>query len=74
MDSCQRELRRSAAQAFKRSLDDLETTFSAPPQPNPSTQTSADSVQVPPEATADLDLSSFEQAVADIEEFLQRRG
>lgn len=69
MDSCQRELRRAAAQAFMQSLDDLEATFRTEPQPSQPEHPTTKQAQ----ANADADLSSFERAVADIEEFMQHR-
>jgi hypothetical protein len=61
MDHQQRELRRAAAQAFAESLNKLEQTLCAPeekPLPVP---------EVP------LSLLDLEQAVADIEQFMQAK-
>lgn len=68
MDQCQQELRRAAAKAFRESLDQLEETFQ-PAQPP------ANSVRKQPQSdspAACFDMESFEQAVADIEQFIQQ--
>lgn len=57
MNQHQRELRRAAAQAFMRSLDKLQETLGAPINESPEK----------PDPNAD----AFEQAVADIEQFIQ---
>ncbi len=56
MNQHQRELRRAAAQAFMRSLDKLHETLGEPISD--------------PEKT-DFTPDAFEQAVADIEQFMQ---
>lgn len=71
----QRDLRHAAAQAFKESLQQLQQTLESadqdstiPPTRNrfPSAQPSA----CPPVA---FDLASLEDAIADIEQFIQHR-
>lgn len=65
----QRELRRAAAKAFMESLDKLQETLSAP---------EAETVKSQPVTAApampDDQLEEFEQAVADIERFMQSKG
>jgi len=84
MDQQQRDLRRAAAQAFMQSLEQLQETLQPVddqmPQPKVQ-QTSKATVQpvkavpVEPEVAhpSAFDLSSLEQAVADIEEFIQAK-
>lgn len=76
MDQHQYNPRSAAARAFMESLNHLQETF----------QPAADSQSVPPvpptgsksrptelASSEQFDLSSFEQAVADIEQFMQKR-
>lgn len=74
MDQHQRELRRAAAEAFFESLDKLQETLCTDDQP----------IQVAPEAnkevsksdhesSSETSLESLEQAVADIEQFMQAK-
>jgi len=71
MDSHQQELRRAATEAFFESLDKLQETLNVDGQPLP----------VPPPKTApnqgesepEISLATLEQAVADIEQFMQTR-
>lgn len=71
MDQHQRELRRAAAEAFFESLDKLQETLCTEGQP----------IQAPREADKEVaksdpesfSESSLEQAVADIEQFMQSK-
>ena len=79
MDQHQRELRRAAAQAFSESLEVLKkglqpnenasAASTAPssnnPNPNPSVPSTA--------PTSTPDLTAWEEAAADIEEFIKSR-
>lgn len=72
MDQQQQKLRSAATRAFMESLDHLEQalqeTASMPETP------AAPPKQIqPPSPDAEFDLSSFEQAAADIEQFMQAR-
>jgi hypothetical protein len=73
MNQPQRELRRAAAQSFMESLEQLQTTLQASENP-PSKLIVQPSKELPqPEVKpANFDLHSFEQAVADIEQFIER--
>ena len=77
MDQRQRELRHAAAQAFMESLDQLQGTLQATdPRPLKSELGSGSSPANSPtrfrEApSARLDPVAFEQAAADIEQFIQ---
>ncbi len=59
MDHQQRELRRAAAQAFAESLNKLEQTLCPP--------------DAEPVIAAPISLLDLEQAVADIEQFMQAK-
>jgi hypothetical protein len=68
----QQELRRAAAKAFMRSLDELHDSLQKsdskvvqPPRTNGNEPNSSTSLH--------FDLNTFEQAVADIEEFIERQ-
>ncbi|MBW4420062.1 MAG: hypothetical protein KME13_12645 [Myxacorys californica WJT36-NPBG1] len=61
----QQELRRAAAKAFMESLDKLQETLS---ESEAKTKAQATAAPARPE------LEEFEQAVADIEQFMQSRG
>lgn len=71
MNQHQQELRRAAAKAFIESLDQLHESLQTSdssanqPQNNPSPSSNSNAPK--------FDLSSFEQAVADIEEFIGRQ-
>ncbi|NDJ16640.1 hypothetical protein [Myxacorys almedinensis] len=62
----QRELRRAAAKAFMESLDKLQETLS-----ESETKTEAQPMTAP---AMPKQLEEFEQAVADIEQFMQSKG
>jgi hypothetical protein len=64
----QRELRRAAAKAFIESLDKLQETLCAPEEETVETQPLV-VAQEPP----DDKLKEWEQAVADIERFMQSK-
>jgi hypothetical protein len=78
MDLHQRELRRAAAEAFIESLDKLqETLCSAENQPNPP---APEAIAQPPakapepsKPPIEINLDTLEQAVADIEQFMQAK-
>lgn len=61
----QQELRRAAAKAFMESLDKLQETLS---------ESEAKTKAQPTAAPAMPELEEFEQAVADIEQFMQSKG
>lgn len=74
MNQRQQNLRYAAARAFIESLDQLQETLQPvdPPVPPPVPET--DNHRHADTSLADqFDLNSFEQAVADIEEFIQKR-
>lgn len=62
----QQELRRAAARAFMESLDKLQETLSASEVEAKAQPTTAPAMPEP--------LEEFEQAVADIERFMQSKG
>ncbi len=76
MDHHQHNPRYAAARAFMESLDQLQDTLqpadsqSVPP---PVLPTDSQPSQADVSASDQFDLSSFEQAVADIEQFMQTR-
>lgn len=72
MDHQQQKLRYAAARAFMESLDHLEQALQ---EATPASETpAAPPEQMPPlPSEAEFDLSSFEQAAADIEQFMQAR-
>ncbi len=72
MNQRQRELRRAAARAFMESLDQLHDTLQSPetqPAHPDSPQPKGLKATPPPQ----FDLSTFEQAVADIEAFIEKQ-
>ena len=75
MDQQQQELRRAAAQAFMASLDQLQETLKPVTKPAPATGNSGQTKQNPSNSgvRAPIDLSSLEQAAADIEQFMMNR-
>ncbi|KAM3093957.1 hypothetical protein ACKFKG_17165 [Phormidesmis sp. 146-35] len=71
MDSHQQELRRAATEAFFESLDKLQETLGVDGQPVPvSPQEAAPNQE---DSEPEMSLASLEQAVADIEQFMQAR-
>ncbi|QZZ21836.1 hypothetical protein J5X98_05205 [Leptothermofonsia sichuanensis E412] len=71
MDQRQQELRHAAARAFMESLDQLQDTLQTPH--NQAAQLTPHQREAKPSASVQFDLNTFEQAVADIEEFIERR-
>jgi hypothetical protein len=71
MDSHQQELRRAATEAFFESLDKLQETLGVDGQPIPVSPKKAAPTQE--ESGPEMSLASLEQAVADIEQFMQTR-
>jgi hypothetical protein len=71
MDSHQEELRRAATEAFFESLDKLQETLGVDDQPIPVSPHKATPTQEASEP--EISLASLEQAVADIEQFMQTR-
>lgn len=63
MDQHHKQLRRAAAAAFFESLDKLQETLCVDGQP----------AQAAPEVDSHNSLTSLEQAVADIEQFMQSK-
>lgn len=72
MDQPQQDLRLTAAKAFKESLEQLQQTLQAAEEPS---VPSAPQPSTTPRRSTPLrfDLHSFEQAAADIEQFMQAR-
>ncbi|MGI0485361.1 hypothetical protein ACN4EK_07990 [Pantanalinema rosaneae CENA516] len=73
MNQQQRNLRHAAAEAFIESLDQLQQTLQSADQPPapPIRSTPVKRPEPPVSSPAQFDLGSFEQAVADIEQFIQ---
>lgn len=71
MDQHQRELRHAAARAFMESLDQLQDTLQTPH--NQSAQPTTRQRESKASPSLQFDLNTFEQAVADIEEFIESR-
>jgi hypothetical protein len=80
-DDDQKNLRRASAQSFFQSLDELFDYIesnsspaaepqSRPPQAKPSSQSSSPPKQPRP---AKINLSDFEDAIADLEQFIQSK-
>jgi hypothetical protein len=75
MNQPQRNLRRAAAQAFMESLEQLQTAIQDSENPRKRlTPPSAKDSDSPDPASEQFDLQSFEQAVADIEEFIEKKS
>ena len=83
-DDDQKDLRRASAQAFFESLDQLFDSIessssqpaqakSPPPQTGPSTPQAAPSTPPPKPKPAKINLSDFEDAIADLEQFIQNK-
>jgi len=73
-----RELRQAATKAFHQSLDQLQETFEAEETNHPTTKETATNhpakpVKPPQKPAARFDMKSFEQAVADIDQFFERQ-
>ena len=74
MSQRQQNLRYAATRAFMESLDQLQETLQPADQSAPSTASENGSDRNADAPLADpFDLSSLEQAVADIEQFMQKR-
>jgi hypothetical protein len=71
MDQHQQELRRAATEAFFESLDKLQETLGVDGQPISVSPPKAAPTQK--ESGSEISLASLEQAVADIEQFMQTR-
>ncbi len=74
MGQPQYEIRRAAAEAFKQSLDQLQQTLEStqePSKPHPPRREPAP--QPTTDRSAKFDLSAWEEAIADIEQFIQQR-
>jgi len=80
-DDDQKDLRRASAQSFFESLDELFDSIesnssqaagpqSSPPQPKSASQSSSPPQKARP---AKINLSDFEDAIADLEQFLQNK-
>ncbi|MEG4501717.1 MULTISPECIES: hypothetical protein [unclassified Microcoleus] len=80
-DDDQKDLRRASAQSFFESLDELfdsiesNSTQAAGPQSPPPQPKSASQSSSPPKKTspAKINLSDFEDAIADLEQFIQSK-
>ncbi len=74
MGQPQHEIRRAAAEAFKQSLDQLQQTLESPQELSKSTFSRPEPATQPPsEHPATFDLEVWEEAIADIEQFIQQR-
>jgi hypothetical protein len=74
MDHQPKELRQAATQAFHESLDLLQETLKQNEIPQPSESISKNKPHPPePQNNLSFDLATFEQAVADIEKFLEQK-
>lgn len=74
MDQCQQDLRRDAARAFMESLEQLHETFQKPEEPPGKAENHPFAPPAPPPPSSQyFDLNSFEQAVADIEQFMNQK-
>lgn len=74
MDQHQRDLRSAATRAFMESLSQLQETLqTAEDQPVPPAPQAQPVPVSPAEADPGFDLDNLEQAIADIEEFIQAR-
>ena len=74
MSQRQQNLRYAATRAFMESLDQLQETLQPADRPIPPTAPENDNHSPADASLADpFDLSSLEQAVADIEQFMQKR-
>ncbi len=76
MSQRQQNLRYAAARAFMESLDQLQETLQSTDDRSGQASTPPPGNEPPPTKTASaeaFDLSSFEQAVADIDAFIQRQ-
>ncbi|XGV98911.1 MAG: hypothetical protein ACAF41_08205 [Leptolyngbya sp. BL-A-14] len=76
MNQRQQNLRYAAARAFMESLDQLQETLQASetqPVVTPEPQQGTQRPETSSPADPSFDLQSFEQAVADIEAFIQKR-
>lgn len=75
MDAYQQDLRRAADQAFIESLNQLEAMLLNDDTPSATEEPVKDSSseQATVEHLSHLDLAAFEEAVADIEAFMQQR-
>lgn len=75
MGQPQPEMRRAAAEAFKQSLDQLQQTLESAQEPSQPPQFSRPEHSPQPmiDRPAKFDLSVWEEAIADIEQFIQQR-
>jgi hypothetical protein len=75
MGQPQQDIRRAAAEAFKQSLDQLQHTLESTQEPSKSRQTPCPEPTPKPvtDRAVQFDLSVWEEAIADIEEFIQQR-
>lgn len=74
MNQRQQNLRYAAARAFMESLDQLQETLQpSEAQPTPTAPEQVDHRRGDAASSDPFDLSSFEQAVADIEAFIQQK-
>ncbi len=72
MNQRQQNLRHAAAQAFIESLDQLQETLQTP-EHSPVQPQKDGHLPAKAHPEAEFDLESFEQAVADIEEFIEKQ-
>ncbi|EKQ70580.1 hypothetical protein OsccyDRAFT_0878 [Leptolyngbyaceae cyanobacterium JSC-12] len=73
--SQQREVRRAAAQAFMESLEQLQQTLeSADDKPKTSHPSGSRPSEVAAKPATQFDLNSWEDAIADIEQFISQQN
>ncbi len=75
MDLQQQDARRAAARAFMESLDKLQETLcsGAGHVATPEPEVVKAVIEHPPKTSIDINLDTLEQAVADIEQFMQAK-
>ncbi len=73
MGQPQQEVRQAAAEAFKQSLDQLQQSLESTQQSPKPHSPSLHSPKPKIERSAKFDLNVWEDAIADIEQFIQQR-
>jgi hypothetical protein len=75
MGQPQQDIRRAAAEAFKQSLDQLQQTLESTQEPSKPPQTPRPEPTPKPvtDRSVPFDLSAWEEAIADIEQFIQQQ-
>jgi hypothetical protein len=73
MEQNQHQQRRAADQEFQKSLDELEDILQESVTENEETQAESTTEVASADDWADIDLAAFEDAVADIEQYLEEK-